>query len=162
MTTDDRLEPASAIVLAGRRPGPDPLAEADGATHRALLDIEGEAMLLRVVRRLLGRPGLERVFVNIDRPALLDDLPGWKPLVESGRAHVLPSTPSPSQSVLESLDAAGLDEGPVLVTTADHALLDDDMLDAFLACAHRDEPPSSGNVSSTSESTPGASPAPSA
>ena len=33
--------------------------------------------------------------------------------------------------MLESLNRAGLDEAPVLVTTADHALLDDAMLDAF-------------------------------
>lgn len=137
--SEDRLEPASAIVLAGRRPGPDPLAEADGAPHRALLDIEGEPMLLRVVRRLLARPGLGRVLVNIDRPDLLEALPGWKALAETDRARVLRSTPSPSQSVLESLDAAGLDDGPVLVTTADHALLDDAMLDAFFTRAERRE-----------------------
>ena len=46
------------------------------------------------------------------------------------------STDSPSRSVIESLEVAGLDEAPVLVTTADHALLDDAMLDEFFAgCA---------------------------
>ena len=133
--TVERLQPAAAVVLAGRRPGPDPLAEAAGAAHRALLDIEGEPMVLRVVRRLLARPGLDRVVVNIDRPDLLEALPGWSELAGDGRARILTSTPSPSQSVLESLDAADLDAGPVLVTTADHALLDDAMLDAFFARA---------------------------
>jgi GTP:adenosylcobinamide-phosphate guanylyltransferase len=121
------------VVLAGRRGGADPLAEATGAAHRALLEIEGEPMLLRVVRRLLSRPGLDRVLVNIDRPDLVEALPGWAPLVSSGRVSLLRSTDSPSRSVLESLEAAGLDDGPVLVTTADHALLDDPMLDAFFA-----------------------------
>lgn len=124
------------MVLAGRRSGQDLLADAAGAAHRALLDIEGEPMVLRVVRRLLARPGLERVLVNIDRPDLVEALPGWTPLVSSGCVSLLRSTDSPSRSVLESLDAAGLDEAPVLVTTADHALLDDAMLDAFFAgCA---------------------------
>jgi GTP:adenosylcobinamide-phosphate guanylyltransferase len=131
----DALRPHTAVVLAGRRSGADPLAEAAGAPHRALLEIGGEPMLLRVVRRLLGRPGLERVVVNIDRPDLLDALPAWSARVDAGRVDVLPSTDSPSRSVLESLDAAGLDAGPVLVTTADHALLDDAMLDAFLTRA---------------------------
>ena len=58
-------------MLAGRRSGNDPLAEAAGAPHRALLDIEGEPMLLRVIRRLLGRDGLEHVIVNIDAPELV-------------------------------------------------------------------------------------------
>ena len=125
--------PRQAVVLAGRRSGEDPLAEAAGAVHRALLEIEGEPMLLRVVRFLLTRSSLERVLVNIDRPDLVEALPGWAPLVASGRVALLQSTDSPSRSVLESLDAAGLEHAPVLVTTADHALLDDAMLDAFFA-----------------------------
>ena len=130
--------PSRAVVLAGRRSGEDPLAEAAGAAHRALLDIEGEPMLLRVVRRLLTRPGLEHVLVNIDRPDLVEALPGWSAIVSSGRVSLLESTDSPSRSVLESLEAAGLDAAPVLVTTADHALLDDAMLDAFFAGGSED------------------------
>lgn len=122
-------------MLAGRRSGEDPLAEAAGAAHRALLDVGGEAMLLRVLRRLLARPGLVRVVVNIDAPELLPKEPGWDALAADGRVEILASRDSPSRSVLESLDAAGLDQGPVLVTTADHALLDDAMLDAFFAGA---------------------------
>lgn len=129
----DAAGPSRAVILAGRRGGADPLAEATGAAHRALLEIEGEPMLLRVIRRLLARPGLDRVLVNIDRPDLVEALPGWAPLVSSSRVCLLRSTDSPSRSVLESLEAAGLDDGPVLVTTADHALLDDPMLDAFFA-----------------------------
>jgi len=127
------VQPRAAVVLAGRRSGNDPLAEAAGAPHRALLDIEGEPMLLRVIRRLLGRDGLEHVIVNIDAPELVEALPGWAEHAADPRVTVLRSTDSPSRSVLESLDAAKLDVGPVLVTTADHALLDDAMLDAFFA-----------------------------
>ena len=125
--------PSGAVVLAGRRGGADPLAQAAGARHRALLDIEGEPMLVRVVRRLLGRPGLNRLVVNIDTPDLVEALPEWSEIAGDGRVRLLESTDSPSRSVLESLVVAGLDEGPILVTTADHALLDDAMLDAFLA-----------------------------
>lgn len=105
-------------------------------------------MLLRVVARLLARAGLERVLVNIDRPDLVEALPGWAPLVASGRVSLLQSTDSPSRSVLESLDAAGLDAAPVLVTTADHALLDDAMLDVFLGGCSGDADLSLGLVPS--------------
>ena len=37
-------------------------------------------MLLRVVRRLLSRPGLEHVLVNIDRPDLVEALGGEEEL----------------------------------------------------------------------------------
>lgn len=125
--------PRRAIVLAGRRPGPDALAAGDGAPHRALLDIEGEPMLVRVVRRLLEWPSIERVLINMDRLELLESLPELVRWRAEGRVALLPSTDSPSRSVLASLDAVGLGEGPVLVTTADHALLDDSMLGAFFA-----------------------------
>jgi len=132
---DDRNHqgPRCAVVLAGRRSADDPLALAAGAPHRALLDIEGEPMLLRVVKRLLARPALERVLINIDAPELLDEIPEFVALRDRGRVETIQSTESPSRSVLESLDHAGLEEGPVLVTTADHALLDDAMLNAFFA-----------------------------
>jgi GTP:adenosylcobinamide-phosphate guanylyltransferase len=121
--------------MAGRRSADDPLARAAGASHRALLEIEGEPMLLRVVRRLIGRPGLERVLINIDAPELLEDIPELLDLRDRGRVEIIRSTESPSLSALESLDRAGLDDGPVLVTTADHALLDDAMLNAFFAAS---------------------------
>ncbi|MFK7894854.1 MAG: nucleotidyltransferase family protein [Myxococcota bacterium] len=118
-------------MLAGRRGGEDPLAEAAGAPHRALLEIEGEPMLNRVVRRLLGWPSIERVLVNIDAPELIESDPDFRTWQASKQVEIVRSTDSPSQSVLESLDQAGLADGPVLVTTADHALLDDAMLESF-------------------------------
>jgi hypothetical protein len=87
------------------------------------------------VRRLIGRPGLERVLINIDAPELLEDIPELLDLRDRGRVEIIRSTESPSLSALESLDRAGLDDGPVLVTTADHALLDDAMLNAFFAAS---------------------------
>lgn len=130
-TGAQEIEPRIAIVLAGRRSGEDALALAAGATHRALLEIEGEPMLVRVARRLLARPTLRRILINIDTPEALLALPFIADAVADGRIEVLESTDSPSRSVLESLDRAQLEKEPVLVTTADHALLDDAILDAF-------------------------------
>ena len=136
LTPNERVPgPKCAVVMAGRRSGDDPLARAAGAKHRALLEIEGEPMLLRVVRRLLARPGLERILINIDAPELLAEIPELVDLGDQGRVEIIRSTASPSASALESLDHADLDQGPVLVTTADHALLDDAMLDAFFSAS---------------------------
>lgn len=133
-----RIRPKRVVVLAGRRSGVDPLAAAAGAPHRALLDIEGEPMLIRVLRHLLGFKGIEEVLVNFDAQALLEDLPEWSALRDHGTTTVLASQDSPSRSVMESLDVIGLDEGPVLVTTADHALLDDEMLEAYFSACEED------------------------
>ena len=88
-------------------------------------------MLARVAKRLLGWPSVERVFISIDVPELLETIPFLVEGQRTGTIKILESAPSPSQSVLAGLEAAGLSEGPVLVTTADHALLDDEILGAF-------------------------------
>ena len=122
-------------MLAGRRSADDPLARAAGAPHRALLDIEGEPMLVRVARRLLDWTTIERIVLSIDTPELLEAIPFFAEATSAGRIEILRSAASPSQSVLDGLAAARLDEGPVLVTTADHALLDDEILGDFFAAA---------------------------
>ncbi len=90
-------------------------------------------MLVRVIDRLLAQPRIERVLVNIDAPELLDAIPRLAELRRRGSVEWMKSTDSPSQSVVESLDRAGLGKEPVLVTTADHALLDDEMLESFFS-----------------------------
>ena len=42
----------TALVLAGSRGGSDPVADYAGVAHKALIPIEGEAMILRVIAAL--------------------------------------------------------------------------------------------------------------
>lgn len=121
----------NALVLAGRRGDDDPLAEAAGAPHRALLDIHGTPMLDRVLERLCEHPRIGRVLLSIDAPELLRRFPALQARVDVGDVGLVPVASSPSRSVLAGLDALGFDD-PILVTTADHALLDDAMIDHFL------------------------------
>ncbi len=126
----------AALVLAGRRHGEDSLAIAAGAPHRALLDIHGTPMLERVLRTLAATPCIDHIVVSIDEPKLLDRFPGIVALRDSSDAQivVVRATDSPSQSVLAILDDGASDQ-PVLVTTADHALLDVAMVEHFLGQA---------------------------
>lgn len=123
----------TALVLAGRRSADDPLAQAAGAPHRALLDIHGTPMLERVLRTLAATPCIGEIVVSIDAPGLLGDFPGLAELTEGedARVVVVPATGSPSRSVLAVIED-GSPEQPVLVTTADHALLDVEMVERFL------------------------------
>jgi len=124
-----------ALVLAGRRGPEDPLAEAAGAAHRALLEVGGVPTLQRVVDTLLSSGRVSRVLVSIDVPELLEQVPGLAlRLGEGTQLAVIPSAASPSRSVLEGL--AEFEPGaPVLVTAADHALLTHAMLEQFLTGA---------------------------
>jgi 2-C-methyl-D-erythritol 4-phosphate cytidylyltransferase len=126
----------AALVLAGRRSAEDALAAATGAPHRALLDIHGTPMLERVLRTLVATPCIREIVVSIDEPDLLARFRGLVELrrSEGARIVVVAATASPSRSVLAVLDE-GTPEQPLLVTTADHALLSVEMVEYFLGQA---------------------------
>jgi GTP:adenosylcobinamide-phosphate guanylyltransferase len=111
----------SAILLAGERPGGDPFAKAMGVPAKALIPVGGVPMGERVARVLRDHPGVATVRVF-----------GTPALTELGGITVEPSGTSIA-STLRPLVAEM--DGPMLVTTADHALLTPDMLDSFIAGA---------------------------
>ena len=124
----------AALVLAGRRSPDDPLAAVTGAPHRALLDIHGQPMLERVLRTLLEIPCIEQISISIDEPELLERESTLEQLLSQQESRLLAhrSAASPSRSVLAALDELPADQ-PLLVTTADHALLTREMVEHFLA-----------------------------
>jgi GTP:adenosylcobinamide-phosphate guanylyltransferase len=125
--------PVTALVLAGSRRGEgDPVARYRQASARCLVTAGGVPMLVRVVRTLAASPWIGAILVSADDGALLDRLPELAALREPGRLRALASTPSLSGSVAAAFALAG---PPMLVTTADHALLDPAMLDHFLTAA---------------------------
>jgi GTP:adenosylcobinamide-phosphate guanylyltransferase len=117
----------TALLLAGSRPGRDAFAERYGAKIKALIPIAGEPMVLRPLRALLTSKHIEMVRILTQEPDLiapvLPDAPGWS---------VEPSSGTIAET-LESLCGAGNVRWPMLVTTADHALLDVGMIDQFCA-----------------------------
>ena len=68
----------TALVLAGTRAGGDPLAEYAGVSHKALIEVGGRTMVERVVEALAAAPEVERIVVAIERPELLEGLPGLR------------------------------------------------------------------------------------
>lgn len=120
----------TAIVLAGQRPGLDPLACAFGQTYKALIKIDGQPMLARVLRCLLQSPSVGRIVVLAQEPeALLQDDLAWA--ASHNRIVPLVSSGGIAKSIA---DVAGTAEAPwpVFVTTADHALLTPEMVESFL------------------------------
>lgn len=122
----------TALVLAGTRPGGDPLAQALNLSHKALIGIGGRTMLERVVAALDAVPQIDRIVVAIDRPELLAPLPGLQAALASGRVATMPTAAGPSATVARALRELGT---PLLVTTADHALLQSSWLQHFLDAA---------------------------
>src|SRR5688500_15318708 len=93
----------TALVLAGTRPGGDPLAQHAGVSHKALIEVGGQPMLARVLAALAAAPEVARIVVAIDRPELLAGLPACgKPVT------TMPTASGPSASVAAALEREGL------------------------------------------------------
>ena len=124
----------SALVLAGSRGGPDPVAQAAGVSHKGLATVGGETLLARVVGALMlagaGRIAVSTDNAEIEAAAIAMAAAGGAVFIEP-----LPATGSPSQSVAQGFAAMG---APLLVTTVDHALLQAEWIAQFLADAPPD------------------------
>lgn len=119
----------TAIVLAGSRPGGDPFAAQFGTDMKALIAVAGEPMVRRPVRALLASRNVGNVLVLSQAPDRI--------------AAVIPTDPRVAYrhsrgTIAETMLAICSDPAtrwPLLVTTADHALLDASIVDAFCAGA---------------------------
>ena len=121
----------TALVLAGTRAGGDPLAEYAGVSHKALIEVGGRTMVERVVEALAASAEIERIVVAIERPELLAGLAGLAPPRCAKPLETMPTEPGgPSATVVAALRVLGV---PLLVTTADNALLETAWLSEFLA-----------------------------
>ncbi len=105
--------PFAALILAGTRPGGDPLASKLGVAHKALIEFGGKPALARVVDAL-QLAGAGSITVSCDEYGAVADFAR-----ELGVATIQ-SRAGPSASALAGLDMLG---APLLVTTSDHALL---------------------------------------
>ncbi len=121
------MTPFNALVLAGSRGPRDPVAVAAGVSHKALAEVGGAPMLTRVLRALAAA-GAEHVLILIETPEIVADLPGLDDL-GGCTVEAMAAASTPSLSVLAGLERLG---APVLITTADHALLRPEWIEAFL------------------------------
>jgi GTP:adenosylcobinamide-phosphate guanylyltransferase len=110
--------------MAGeRRERAEPLAQAHGLPHKAMLPLAGKPMIRHVVDGLAAAQGREKLYVLTSAPEIAALCPG---------AEILAPAASPATSLASALDTIGLTR-PLLITTADHPLLTPAILDHFLA-----------------------------
>ena len=115
----------TALLLAGSRPGGDPFAAAHGVAAKALIPVAGEPMIVRPVRALLGNVRIGQVRVLAQDGAVLAPV-----LPDDARLTVEPSGATIAATIEAIIDAPAT-RWPLLVTTADHALLTSAMIDDF-------------------------------
>ena len=111
-----------ALVLAGSRGGVDPVAAYGGASHKALIRLGGETLLARVVGALQ--------VAGATRIAVISSHPEVQAEIAHLGAEALDEAAGPSLSVRTGAERLGT---PLVVTTADHALLRPEWVTRFLA-----------------------------
>ncbi len=129
------MKQLTALVLAGTRANGDPLAAYAGVSHKALIEVGGRTMIERVVSALAAVPEVARIVVAIEQPELLAELPELQPAACGKPLTTMTPASGPSATVAAALALAG---APLLVTTADHALLQTSWVIEFLGACPSD------------------------
>lgn len=115
----------TAVVLAGSRPGRDEFAAQFGTDMKALIAVGGEPMVRRPVRALLASKSTRHVIILSQAPDRIAAVISTDPRISFAR----------SQGTIAETMLAMCDDPetgwPLLVTTADHALLDSATVDEF-------------------------------
>lgn len=122
----------TAIVLAGQRAERDALAEHFGIELKALIPVAGEPMIRRPVQALLQSAHVDRIVVLAQAQQRIAEV-----LPDDPRISVRGSEKTIAGTLLDlCLDRST--RWPMLVTTADHALLDAAIVDEFCSRASGD------------------------
>lgn len=124
----------TALVLAGQRPGVDPVAAHFGTAMKALIPVAGEVMLNRVLEALLDAPEIARIVVLAQDTLALSGHRDLAWAADEPKIAFRVSGPTISGSVLGAVEdpAIGL---PLLVTTADNVMLTPATIAEFVAGA---------------------------
>ena len=114
------------IVLAAQRKGViDPLAARFGASHKCLVPLGGEPLVAHVLRTVASHPQVASIAVSIEGEA-------FEPLRQAvPDVAIMPVEAADNITDSVILAAAGHD-GPLLITTADNALLTHGSMDAMM------------------------------
>lgn len=111
-----------ALVLAGSRGGVEPVAEYAQVSHKALIVLDGQTLLARVVGALRDA-GASEIAVISSHPEVRAEIARLDALA-------LDEAAGPSLSVQQAALHLGT---PLLVTTADHALLQAEWVRRFVS-----------------------------
>lgn len=122
--------PFNAIIMAADRNPDDPVARAAGVACKALAPVAGTPMVLRVLNALEESVHVgPRLLCGPPRP-LLEQVGALKSGVDAGDYGWTASRESPSASAAAAMEQIP-ESQPVLLTTADHALLSSQVIDHF-------------------------------
>lgn len=122
--------PFTVIILAADRDDCDPVAQASMVSCKALAPVSGRAMVLRVLDALDDAHDVGTRILCGPPKTSVEENAELAELISSGQVQWLSSQATPSTSAFSALQTLP-ENVPVLITTADHALLSAEMVDHF-------------------------------
>lgn len=132
--THNSPAPFTAVVLAADRGAKDPLVEAAGVRCKSMIPVGGTPMVLRVLATLAASPQIHARILCGPPRSILEQEPDLRKLIASGKVGWSENQTTPSSSALHVLESL-TDAPPLLLTTADHALLNTCIVDYFCSRA---------------------------
>ncbi|HJX32482.1 MAG TPA: nucleotidyltransferase family protein [Thermodesulfobacteriota bacterium] len=124
----------TGVVLAGDRGPDDPVAQAVGAPCKSFVPLGGRPMVLRVLDTLAEAREVDSLAVCGPSEGLLVQEPELLSRINAGKIRWIPPQATPSASTYHVLEWLSPDV-PSLVTTADHAFLNAEIVDFFCSKA---------------------------
>lgn len=121
----------TALVLAADRHSGDVVAATTGVECKALAPVGGIPMVHRVIKSLQESHSVSRITLVGPARALLRKDKKIEELLATDKLGWMENASSPSTSAARALDKEPANQ-PVLITTADHALLKPEIVDYFL------------------------------
>jgi GTP:adenosylcobinamide-phosphate guanylyltransferase len=134
----DERKQFTAVVLAADRAAGDPVAARTGAACKAVAPIRGIPMIIRVLDALEASGMVSSIIICGPPKHAIQACPELDDRIASGRVTWLPNLDSPSRSANSCLAKIEGDV-PVLLTTADHALLTPEIVQYCLMESQKQE-----------------------
>jgi len=122
----------TALVLAASRKGTeDPVASHAGTSHKCLVEVDGIAMIQRVIQVLIDSGLCRNILISIESEDIPRQVPKVAEWLDQGRVQIAPSASNLADSVM-SLRAREESPVPLLITTADNALHTGEIVTHFI------------------------------
>jgi GTP:adenosylcobinamide-phosphate guanylyltransferase len=132
--TENSSAPFSAVLLAADRSAGDPVAAAAGVSGKSFVPVGGKPMVLRVLDALAESQQVGYRLLCGPPADALRRLPELQARIDNVNVGWIENRATPSTSAAYALQTL-TDKIPVLVTTADHALLSAEIVDYFCSRA---------------------------
>ncbi|MBK7353311.1 MAG: nucleotidyltransferase family protein [Nitrosomonas sp.] len=126
----------TAVVLAADRTNKDPITQHTGAACKAFAPVGGIPMVIRVIDTLASCDLINKIILCGPPESLHVHCPELRQRISSGLVNWIPNLDSPSRSAENAINQIPHDI-PVLLTTADHALLSPEIVQNFLQASMR-------------------------